>query len=169
MKTFFFATLFVSFSSYAVLTEMITDQNGKKLMLSQAGAAAYCSSNGMRLPAPKAFAQQMVALGKGQIEPTKYPDMSVDTSYVRLEMKWWKNAGYQAFSIYKNETEVMEFYYKHNNWPPVVNFDWVWTSSIVMTSQPYYPEYAVLFNLNSRNGFEPDTKGGYHYFRCEIL
>lgn len=149
------------------ITDFIKDSNGERLMLSQSDASEYCKSLGYRLPSARNYAEQMVGLKKGLIENTDYPDMSIYTSYVQLEMKWWADAGYISFAKRKDaETLVIDFYYKHHNWPPAVDFDWVWTGG-GFDPHPYYTPYSgLVFNPKSKRGFETDNPNNRRLFRC---
>lgn len=169
MKPLLLISLIFPAWSLAALTDFISDSNGKRIMLSQAQAMAHCKSLGMKLPAPRVYAEEMVAIGKGFIEPTKYPDHAYTDSYVSVERQWLEGQGYQAFMKTVDGKTVIDFYYRHYNWPPVVNYDWAWTSATYKTVPDYYPPKSILFNMNSKKGFEPDAAHNRRSFKCEIL
>jgi hypothetical protein len=161
-------TVFISIPAFSALTEFITDSEGKKLMRSQADASAYCQSKGYKLPSPVTYADLMISQKKGIAENTKYPDRPYTDAYVVSERNWFNQGGYMTFLTRLGETYAVKYYYKHHNWPPIVDFDWVWTTGESVGMPQYYPEKGLVFNPRSKNGFEFEGQGAWHYFQCEM-
>jgi len=166
MPAFFGVFLLISLQSFAGLTPIATDQQGKRLFLSQKKAVQYCEALGLRLPDARVFATQAVNAQRGLIKETEYPGKSANDSYVISERRWWNDQGYQSIFGRINGTPVVHFYYKHHNWPPIVNPDWVWTASEFPTPD-YQRDVSFAFNDKSKIGLDLDYSENRHLVQCE--